>query len=177
MAFDTLLYWPAQELPRCQRAFEQLRVADPARAERVEPYLEHLLKWDCRATIDSTETALCVAWYEELFGLGYPAERLKPEYRDRYARLDALVKAGQQVNRLFGTWKVRWGDVHRIQRRLERRDTMRAAISFNRLESSFPCAGAPGPLGVVFTIYSTPSIPLLRPRKICGRRHVLSGYD
>ena len=42
---------------------------------------------------------------------------------------------------------------------------MEAGVSLLPFATSQACAGAPGPLGVVFTIYSTPSVPLLRPQR------------
>ena len=48
--------------------------------KQVEPYLEHLLDWDCRITAESTQATLCTAWYEELFGDNYPGEVMKPHY-------------------------------------------------------------------------------------------------
>ncbi len=66
---------------------------------------------------------------------------------------------------MHGDWKVRWGDVHRIQRVVDKSSVLQAALFFNRLGRSVPCRGVPGPLGVVFTVYSTPSVPLVRPER------------
>ena len=166
MAFDTTLYWPLVEVPRFQRDWQRLRRTDPKQAERVKPMLDHLANWDCKATVSSTQTALCLAWYEELYGLGYPAETLKPKYQaNRLKQLEALIAAGTRVKRLYGDWKVKWGDAHRLQRVNRRLGVTEAAIVLHRLRPSLPLAGAPGPLGVVFTIYSTPGIPLVRPER------------
>ena len=64
MAFDTTLYWPMTELPRYQRRFESLQHTHPELASEVRPYLEHLLDWDYRSSLKSTQTTLAVAWYE-----------------------------------------------------------------------------------------------------------------
>ena len=166
LSFDTTLYWPLNEVPRFQADFRRLELLDPKRASAVKPLLDHLADWDFRATVESTQMALCLAWYEELYGLGYPAETLKPEYRaNRFACLDALVKAAKTTKRLHGTWKVRWGDVHRLQRVYQKPGVTQAALALSRLNQSYELAGAPGPLGIVFTIYSTPSIPFLRPER------------
>ena len=166
LAFDTKMYWPMNELPKFKRDLEQLQKLDAERAERVRPYLEHLLDWDCRSENDSTATTLCVAWYIQLYGEGYPAETLKQEYQqDRLSRLDALVKAAEEVERMHGDWRTPWGEVHRIQRVTRRHDVIGAAASFNRLLPSVACSGAPGPLGIIYTVYSTPSIRFLRPKR------------
>ena len=84
-AFDTTLYWPLVNLPRLAEELKELDKTDSALAAKVKPYLDHLLDWDCRSSIDSTQTTLCALWYEELYGRGYPVETLKPEFVDNPA--------------------------------------------------------------------------------------------
>ncbi|MCH7911145.1 MAG: penicillin acylase family protein, partial [Candidatus Hydrogenedentes bacterium] len=74
MAYDTTLYWPMTELPRYARRFAELEKSDPELAAWVRPYLDHLLDWDYRSTIDSTQTTLAVQWYEQFDGRGYSVE-------------------------------------------------------------------------------------------------------
>ena len=52
MAFDTTLYWPMTELTRYQRHFQLLQQTHPELAVEVRPYLEHLLDWDYRSTLN-----------------------------------------------------------------------------------------------------------------------------
>ncbi len=165
-AYDSTLYWPLTELPRYTRALARLEESNPRLARRVSPYFEHLLDWDCKASLESTQATLCAAWYEELYGFGYPAETLKPRYVDSMdARFKALLTAATKLKGLFGDWKVPWGDVNRIQRHSDVADLFK--IPFSDKEESIPCAGVPGPLGVVFTQYYTPSIniPFVRETK------------
>lgn len=163
LALDSRLYWPSVQLPVFQRELETLRQTQPELARRVEPYLEHLLDWNYVAGIDSTQTTLCVTWYEELHAGAYPRETLKPEYEgDLGSQLAALGKAAEYLKSIHGGWKVPWGDVHRLQRVPNKPDVEAAVVAFNGLSRSLPCPGAPGPLGIVFTVYSTPSVPLLR---------------
>jgi penicillin amidase len=54
----------------------------------------------------------------------------------------------------YGDWKVAWGDVSRIQRHANVNDV--AKVPFSDSLPSLPCAGAPGPLGVVFNTYYVP---------------------
>lgn len=162
-ALDTTLYWPLVELPRYRREFERLRESDSSLAAEVAPYLEHLLDWDCRGGLESTQATLCVGWYEELYGTGYPAETLLPDFVGDYPRqFKALVRAAGKLQQIFGDWKVRWGDVHRIQRHADVADFI--DIPFSDEQPSLPCAGLPGPLGVAFVAYYTPTIriPLVR---------------
>ncbi|MDA1076211.1 MAG: penicillin acylase family protein, partial [Proteobacteria bacterium] len=153
MAYDTTLYWPMTELPRYERWFAQLEDADLTR--RVKPLLDHLLDWDYRSELDSTQATLAVAWYEELYGRGYPVETLKAEFtHDIPARFDALVNAAKKLEDRYGTWKMPYGDVHRIQRHAPYASA--AEVPFDDQLPSLGIAGVRGPLGVAFTVYHTP---------------------
>lgn len=157
-AWDTTLYWPLVNLPKMARELEDLRANDSELAAKVQPYLDHLLNWNCKSSIDSTETTLCVLWYEQLYGRGYPVETLKPEMvGNGKAQLKALVQAAQILQAFYGDWKVKWGDVSRMQRHANYADA--AIIPFSDKLPSLPCAGVPGPLGVVFNTYYIPPTP------------------
>ncbi len=159
LSFDSTIYWALSELPHYRREFDRLRESDPSLADRVEPYLEHLLDWNCKGSIESTQATLCIAWYEELYGFGYPAETLKPQYvSDVPEQFKALITAAQKLNGNFGDWKVPYGQVNRFQRHADVGDLFK--IPFSDDLPSLPSAGMPGPPGVVFTTYFTPSIYL-----------------
>jgi acyl-homoserine-lactone acylase len=158
-AFDTTLYWAQEELPKYAQAFEDLKKADPKLAAQVEPYIEHLLDWDCRCSIESTQATLCATWYDELYGSEYPGETLKQRYvSDMPLRFKALLQAVSELRSLHGTWKVPFGQIHRIQRHAESADLV--SIPFTDEMPSLPCAGAHGPMGVIFTQYYTPTIQI-----------------
>lgn len=165
LAYDTTLYWPLTELPVLHREFERLRSTDPDLANEVAPMMDHLKDWDCKSTAESTQTTLCVAWYEELYGFGYPAETLKAEYADRLRWFTALKVAANKLKGLHGSWKHPWGKAHRLQRVADQPDVQSAGILVNGLAKSLPTAGAPGPLGIIHTVYSTPEIPFVRPQR------------
>lgn len=155
MAFDTTLYWPMTELTRYQRRFQSLQQTHPELALEVRPYLEHLLDWDYRSTLKSTQTTLAVAWYEELYGRGYPVETLKDEFVANIpARFRALVGAARTLEERYGSWQVSYGDIHRLQRHAPYGSSR--SVPFNDREPSLGVAGVRGPLGVAFTIYHTP---------------------
>ena len=165
MAYDTRLYWPMTEIPRLAADFEQLQSIQPQLAAEVADYWQHLQDWDFRSSNESTQTTLMVAWYEQLYGFGYPAETLKEEYTDRLTWFDGLKKAALKIESLYGTWKHPWGDAHRLQRIPDQPDVQHAGVGLNSLQKSLPCPGAPGPLGIIYTVYSSPEIPLLRPQR------------
>jgi acyl-homoserine-lactone acylase len=160
LCYDTTLYWPMTELPRYRDEYKDLEKRKPELAAKVKPLLDHLLEWDCKSTAESTATTLCVAWYEQLYGRGYPVETLKPELiADPDKRFEALISAAGILNALYGSWKVPYGDVNRLQRYANQRGP--ETVPFNDTKPSLPQVGVPGPLGVAFTVYHTPPDPKL----------------
>ena len=158
-AFDTTLYWAQVELPRYARALEELKTTDEKLAERVAPYLAHLLEWDYRVTQQSTQAPLCVAWYEELYGGSYPGEILKPAYQGNVPlQLAALVQAAANLQTTYGSWKVPYGEIYRIQRHADVAELV--DIPFDDAQPSLPSIGSHGPMGVIFTQYYTPVIQI-----------------
>ena len=156
-AFDTTIYWAQHELPRYASALEELKKSDPLLAGKARPYLEHLLDWDCRSSIDSTQTTLCVAWYDQLYGGGYPGETLHERFVDnRPLQFEALIQAAADLHSAHGDWRVPWGKVHRIQRHADVADLVN--VPFDDALPSLPSAGTHGPMGVIFTQYYTPTI-------------------
>ncbi len=163
-AFDTTVYWALTELPKYRRAFAELERTDPDLAAAARPYLEHLLAWDCRGSIESTATTLCVAWYEKLYGDMYRSEKLLPKYlEDPELRFQALVDAAKNLEKTFGTWQVPYGEVNRLQRHADVSNFFK--IPFSDKLPSLPSAGLNGPVGCVFNMFFTPSMPLLGYKK------------
>lgn len=155
-AFDTTIYWALTELPKYAREFEALKKTDPDLAAKVEPYLKHLLDWDCKGSAESTQATLCVDWYAQLYEGFYPAEVLKKQYlTNPKLKFNALIVAAEKLKTVHGDWQVPWGKVNRIQRVANVADMLK--ISFKDDKLSYPSLGMPGPLGVVFTVYYTPT--------------------
>ncbi len=173
LSFDTTIYWAVTELPRYRAELAKLRQTNPELAAQVEPYLEHLLNWDCKGTIESTQATLCIAWYEELYGFGYPAETLKRQFVNNVPeQFKALVSAAQKLEGLFLDWKVPYGKVNRFQRHADVSDFFK--IPFSDSQPSLPSAGLPGPPGVVFTMYFTPSMNI-PPLKLIKNHYAVVG--
>ncbi len=173
LAFDTTIYWALTELPRYKRDLARLRETDPDLANRVTPYLEHLLDWNCKGSIDSTQTTLCIAWYEELYGFGYPAETLKHQFVSNVPeQFKALVTAAKKLEDTFGNWKIPYGDVNRLQRHANVSDFIKIPFSDN--VASLPSSGIPGPPGVIFTMYFTPTI-YVPPLKVMKKHYAVVG--
>ena len=158
-AFDTKVYWAREALPRYAKEFQQLEHDDPELAARVRPYLEHLLAWDARITADSTAATLCHAWYEQLYGRGYPGEQMRALYRNQPAKqFQALARAADRLRAMHGAWQVPYGELYRSQRQPYLADLVGAR--FDDSAPSLPSLGGHGPMGVVFTQYYTPSLDI-----------------
>ncbi len=158
-AFDTEVYWARHELPRYAEKFQQLEKDDPDLAGRVRPYLDHLLAWDARIVADSTAAPLCHAWYEQLYGRGYPGETMRAIYVDQPAKqFKALVRAADRLGRMHGDWQVEYGEIYRSQRLSRLADLVDAR--FDDSAPSLPSLGGHGPMGAIFTQYYSPSIEI-----------------
>lgn len=172
-AFDVEVYWARRELPKFAKQLEVLQQQNPRLARQVRPYLEHLLAWDARLADDSTAATLCHAWYEQLYGRGYPGETLLEPYVENPAlQLEALVKAAERLQRMHDSWQIPYGQLYRIQREAAVSDL--ATIRFKDHAESFPLLAGHGPMGVAFTAYYTPSIdiPLVMTQR---RRYAVAG--
>ncbi len=166
LSFDCRMYWPMTEIPRLAADFDRLSKSNPTLANDVAECWTHLNDWDFECTIECTQATLMVAWYEELYGFGYPAEKLKQPYAgDRLSWFAALKKARDKVQSLYGSWKHPWGEAHRLQRVADQRDTPHAGVGLNSFFEHLPCPGAPGPLGIICTVYSTPEMAVIRPQR------------
>jgi acyl-homoserine-lactone acylase len=172
-AFDTEVYWARHELPQYALALQRLKVNSPQLAAQAAPYLQHLLAWDCRITAESTAATLCHAWYELMYGAGYPGEEMRPQFRNSEAeQFKALVHAAETLESLHNTWKKPYGELYRIQRLQHVADLTDAR--FDEGGDSLPCLGGHGPMGVAFTEYYSPSvaIPLVISQK---KRYAMAG--
>jgi penicillin amidase len=157
--FDTTLYWAVVELPALARLHKELETSNPDLAAQSKPYFDHLMNWDRKVQVDSTQATLCIAWYEQLYGDVYRSETLQRQFIDDPSKkFNALLTAAQGLKKVFGDWKVPYGDVYRLQRHANVADFFQ--IPFNDKEPSLPSAGSFGPLGIVFNMYFTPSIDI-----------------
>jgi acyl-homoserine lactone acylase PvdQ len=65
-------------------------------------------------------------------------------------RLALLHRARERLEQTWGTWRVAWGEINRLQ--VVRRD---GSERFSDARPSLPVAGGPGPVGIVFNFYTT----------------------
>ncbi|MCG8448666.1 MAG: penicillin acylase family protein [Pirellulales bacterium] len=158
-AFDTEVYWARHELPKYADHFQVLQQEHPELAKRVEPYWRHLLAWDAQITPQSTAATLCHAWYEQLYGRGYPGEQMRELYTNKpQKQWQSLARAAERLRAMHGSWKVPYGEVYRSQRQPRLVDLVDARFHDNA--PSLPSLGGHGPMGVIFTQYYTPSLEI-----------------
>jgi acyl-homoserine-lactone acylase len=148
---DQRLYWAMMYLPVYERQLNELRESDPELVARVEPYLQHLLDWDCVGGLDSTQATLCFYWYQELYGdkMLAPRRPMLPEYMaNPKLRLEALAKAAEKLQKSHGDWKTPWGNVFRMVRQTNL-SGLPDLLELITIPKTLPCPGIPEYLGGV----------------------------
>jgi acyl-homoserine-lactone acylase len=68
------------------------------------------------------------------------------------------VQAAANLQTTYGSWKVPYGEIYRIQRHADVAELV--DIPFDDAQPSLPSIGSHGPMGVVFTQYYTPAIQI-----------------
>jgi len=128
-------------VPELLSEFSKLRSADAARAGRVADQVLELERWDQVARNDSVPTTLFVRMEMRAIEL----RRTSPS--DPYLLITALEHAMASLEARFGTWKLGWGEVNRLQRI----HTSGAQETFSDDHASLPVPGVPGFCGAIFT--------------------------
>jgi len=94
---DTLVMAAEEQLPQVFAAYE---TASPEQQQRLAPAIEILRDWNRRADIDQPGMTLFYFWWH------------RPE-RDQLEALEATVS---EMDDLYGSIDVPWGEIHRIRR-------------------------------------------------------------
>ena len=133
VAFDTRVVSADSLLPGLLRDV----AADSTRSARLAAAIDTLTRWNRRSDTASVAMTLYDRWQD---ALGHDVPRA--------AALDSAI-AG--LERDWGTWQVRWGEVNRLQRIDESVDQQ-----FADERPSIPVVGVSGQDGAVFTFYTIP---------------------
>ncbi len=131
LAFDTRVMNAGKRLPGLLAA-----IKDEARLREV---YDELARWDQRSANDSVAMTLFSLWHERIS---------RDQTLNQLAALDDVIKT---LEREFGTWRVAWGEINRLQRRDESRNE-----EFSDTNRSLPVSGVNGNDGAVFTFYAAP---------------------
>ncbi len=140
--FDTHVLRADDELPGLLNQVHQRLEFHTARRE----VIEELQGWNHRSSVDSVAMTLFTLWYEKQFGTA-----VIPAAKTRQDPLVALEQVISELESKYGTWRVPWGDLNRLQR-----NQSGGEEPFSDDRMSLPIAGAPGDLGIIFNFYARP---------------------
>jgi penicillin amidase len=141
IAFDTRVVMADSLLPQLAQDAAGLPRDTTERGRRIQEALDTLAAWNHRADTSSVATTLFVLWHDLL---GY-----RPDSLTAAARVELLEQAQDTLQRRFGRWAVRWGEINRLQRIDEANDQ-----PFADDRPSLAVPGVSGADGAVFTFYS-----------------------
>jgi acyl-homoserine-lactone acylase len=132
LGLDTKVGIAATRVPLLLEAFATLKGSDPSRAAKLEDLVSTIAAWDQVGRNDSVATTLFV--------------RMETLARTT-SQIAALEQVKTALESAFGTWKVAWGEVNRLQRI----HTSGTQEQFSDARPSVPVPGAPTFTGTIFT--------------------------
>jgi len=122
---------------------------------------EELSRWNQRSTNDSVAMTLFSLWHDRI------ARDRTSNPETTAKQVSALNEVLDALERDFGTWRVAWGEISRLQRLDESQDE-----KFQDARFSLPVAGVNGNDGAVFTLYATPERGQKRRYGVAGASYV-----
>jgi len=146
LAFDTYMIEAEEKIEELENDWNRFRKANSSWDNTLNQVLSEIFAWNKRAAADSVATTLFVLWYERLYVSGAEAEK---KGKPAFPSIRALEETVEDLKSDFGTWRVAWGDINRLQR-----PDPRSKQSFSDERESLPVPGAIGGLGLVFNFYS-----------------------
>jgi acyl-homoserine-lactone acylase len=153
-AFDTAVIKGETEIPTLVELWERLKGQDAPRAEKLKGPINELKSWNAVSTTSSIPMTLFATWYGKAYRVTGPASS-RPftvnlaDEKDPWSKIRALEETIDELNKNFGTWKVAWGEVNRLQR-----TASGGFMPPTDSRPSLPVAGGPGTLGIVFAFYT-----------------------
>ncbi|HSF25137.1 MAG TPA: penicillin acylase family protein [Blastocatellia bacterium] len=144
---DTTVLESETHIPELTAEWERLKGKDAARASKLAETIAELKGWNHVSTIDSKAMTLFALWFERMGR--FRAQKVN----DDWLRVRALEEVTSELNRDFGTWRVAWGEINRLQR-IQSGGELE---TFSDARPSLPIAGAPGPVGIVNNFYTRPA--------------------
>jgi acyl-homoserine-lactone acylase len=137
-ATDTTVNEAQQAIKQLIAAWNEMPSADKAGLDKLAPALKELGDWNHVARTDSIATTLFLLTNERAIENGK-----NPDYKARLRLLEAVMS---DLEKTFGTWRVAWGEINRLQR-----IDSSGEEPFSDERQSWPVAGGPGSAGIVFT--------------------------
>lgn len=137
-ATDTRVLEAGEQIPDLVAEWERL---EGERKEALAPLIAELKAWDRVGRLDSVAMTLFVEWLDRRRGpSGATGE---------WARVRTLEDARRELERAWGTWRVAWGEINRLQR-----TSWTGTEAFSDERPSLPVPGGPGWLGIVYNFYT-----------------------
>ncbi|MBO0724390.1 MAG: penicillin acylase family protein [Blastocatellia bacterium] len=162
-AFDTRVIEAETQIPPLVAEWEKLKNQDAARAEKTAEAVAALKSWNGVSTIDSVPMTIFTFWFYT--SLQPQAQAITKD--NPYPKIAVLEYVLGDLAKSWGTWKVAWGEISRIQRV----HTSGVLEPFSDDKPSLPVAGGPGdPIGIVFNFYT----PVAKGQK---RRYGIAGHS
>jgi penicillin amidase len=166
LAFDTHVMATATRLQELLTALrEQPRTVAAVQGkkdtQRLREATEILERWDRRSSVDSVAMTLFSLWNARVSNDRGEGQTRKPSHLAAFEEvLDCLEKD-------FGTWRVAWGEINRLQRFDESKNE-----KFSDDKPSLPVAGISGNDGAVFTFYAINDKGLKRRYGVAGGSYI-----
>lgn len=141
LAFDTRVMTARKQLAKLTMNFNQLvaTIGYPGLEQRVHEAHNELVRWDQRSSNDSVAMTLYTLWHDRV------------SRNEEEEPVVALTEVLNSLQRGFGTWKVAWGEISRLQRIDESKGE-----EFQDSRPSIAVSGVNGNDGAVFTLYAAP---------------------
>jgi acyl-homoserine-lactone acylase len=165
--FDTYVIQAETEIPELVQAWDKcysfvgtVEPCDKYLLSRLNEPLAELRNWDHVSTVKSVPMTLYLLWHEKQYGTA-----VIPATKPKRGPLQALDEVKDDLEKSFGTWRVPYGDLNRLERRQSGGEE-----PFSDKVASLPVAGGPGDVGIVFNFYS-------RPEKGEKRRYGVAGHS
>ncbi len=139
----------------------RLKVLQPTRAAKLNDAVVVLQQWNRDSALDSQAMTVLSYWVNIYNGRNFKREE------DAYPALRALEQTLSELARDWGTWRVAWGEVNRLQR-----THTSGQEAFSDERPSLPVAGGPSALGNIFTFGAPPVKGLKRRYGTSGNTYV-----
>jgi acyl-homoserine lactone acylase PvdQ len=141
-AFDTTAGDAESEIPPLVNEWEQLKLSDASRAANLSHAIEALKSWNQISTIESEAMTLYALWSNRV-----RVAEMTTKGLNSWLRIQALEEVLSELVRDFGTWRVAWGEINRLQRKPSGDD-----VRFSDNKYSLPIPGAR--VGMIFDFFA-----------------------
>jgi penicillin amidase len=139
VAFDTRVMSAGKRLPELIQNLKQLIASTNGGNQALQEVYSELVHWNQHSSNDSVAMTIFSLWHDRV------------SRNDKEDPMAALTEVVDSLKRDFGTWKVAWGELSRLQRIDESKGE-----EFQDSRPSVAVSGVNGNDGAVFTVYAAP---------------------